>query len=773
MDDAPIRASLRDRLAAAGAALASAQARNAPAVEVDGLLDDLLRLADAASAPAGAIDALGGVGPSLPTSWCDPAKAPPPGGWCCTCGRFERRGGRWWRERDEPTGWTCVTCHPPDHLRPEQVVIASTFPDEATPLEVLVPAADHPRHSPPIPSPATPRAVPRRQRASAAVTRPAGANPVPRRAAAKDTAIPRRKADRLARFGMEDLTDEQRAPVAHALAGNHSAASSVAGSGKTRLLMTAAATAKSMGKTVLALAFNRSAAKTFRERGLSDAEARTMDGFCQIACVRQGIPVSVGERPAGKHGAGGGAEDLRDGRPSLGEWTERYPRDLQTAITRMVRRAIAIGLTLNLPDLPPIPGLPRIPLVGTVVAEDLHKKGEVIDEAIEGWKDVMRGAGGLPRSLRALFEQSPDTIVQEHWRTMANAAQDTMRALVEERIAGDWVAMTYLVAVRRLPLPMLPEVLLIDEAQDLNAVQHAVIRLIAERSGCAVLIAGDPRQAIYAWRGALSDSFDRLVASLEAQVFSVSTSFRVARAIEPWARVLVPDFRCHETNRQGSVTVLRGVAELHGWQPGDIVIARKNSSLLRAMIATMKARIPAALAPSVVTRFEDARKRLGYQPSTPVHEAREKVESLLAWIKEVGEDEEEQKRDATTVEDVLAVARSAYPEAYDLRAIEKWLRGMCRSGGNSEDTVSPDHVNFFTVHGVKGQEQSTVWIINPHHIPMKGDVHNQERNVWYVAITRAQETLTFCYTEPPPEIEEWRSLYAPDAEHGEDEDSSQ
>ena len=43
--------------------------------------------------------------------------APPtPGAWCSSC-----FGTRWWTERREPKGWRCATCHPPDHLKPEQV----------------------------------------------------------------------------------------------------------------------------------------------------------------------------------------------------------------------------------------------------------------------------------------------------------------------------------------------------------------------------------------------------------------------------------------------------------------------------------------------------------------------------------------------------------------------------------------------------------------------------------------------------------------------------
>jgi hypothetical protein len=47
----------------------------------------------------------------------DASLTPPPfGAWCKAC-----RGTRWWTERHEPKGWCCMTCHPPVHLRPDQI----------------------------------------------------------------------------------------------------------------------------------------------------------------------------------------------------------------------------------------------------------------------------------------------------------------------------------------------------------------------------------------------------------------------------------------------------------------------------------------------------------------------------------------------------------------------------------------------------------------------------------------------------------------------------
>lgn len=58
-----------------------------------------------------------------PASWTErPDCRPAPGAWCGCCGRIPPAyGGRWWQEREAPKGWRCWTCHPPDHLKPQDV----------------------------------------------------------------------------------------------------------------------------------------------------------------------------------------------------------------------------------------------------------------------------------------------------------------------------------------------------------------------------------------------------------------------------------------------------------------------------------------------------------------------------------------------------------------------------------------------------------------------------------------------------------------------------
>ena len=58
-----------------------------------------------------------------PPSWSDrPDCRPAQGAWCGGCGRHPPEyGGRWWQEREAPTGWRCWTCYPPAHLKPDNV----------------------------------------------------------------------------------------------------------------------------------------------------------------------------------------------------------------------------------------------------------------------------------------------------------------------------------------------------------------------------------------------------------------------------------------------------------------------------------------------------------------------------------------------------------------------------------------------------------------------------------------------------------------------------
>lgn len=74
--------------------------------------------------------------------------------------------------------------------------------------------------------------------------------------------------------------------------------------------------------------------------------------------------------------------------------------------------------------------------------------------------------------------------------------------------------------------------ILIDEYQDVNPVQVALLRQLAAPAQAQVFAIGDPRQAIYAFRGADSEMFHRFAQDFaHAQTFTISRNYRSQASI--------------------------------------------------------------------------------------------------------------------------------------------------------------------------------------------------------------------------------------------------
>ena len=83
------------------------------------------------------------------------------------------------------------------------------------------------------------------------------------------------------------------------------------------------------------------------------------------------------------------------------------------------------------------------------------------------------------------------------------------------------------------------EHLLVDEFQDVNAVQYRIVRLLAG-DGRNTFVIGDPDQAIYGFRGADHRYFHRLTDDFpDAQMFALETNYRSVRTILEAAHAVI------------------------------------------------------------------------------------------------------------------------------------------------------------------------------------------------------------------------------------------
>lgn len=135
----------------------------------------------------------------------------------------------------------------------------------------------------------------------------------------------------------------------------------------------------------------------------------------------------------------------------------------------------------------------------------------------------------------------------------------------------DYDDMIWLPIVNGYPIRK-SDVLLVDEAQDLNRCQQE----IALRAGKRLILCGDDMQAIYGFAGADSGSIDRMNDLLSengdnVEVLPLTVSRRCAKSVIREAQRLVPDIEALDNAPEGTVSTIehRRVQEMLA--PEDMV----------------------------------------------------------------------------------------------------------------------------------------------------------------------------------------------------------
>lgn len=108
--------------------------------------------------------------------------------------------------------------------------------------------------------------------------------------------------------------------------------------------------------------------------------------------------------------------------------------------------------------------------------------------------------------------------------------------------------------------------LLVDEYQDLNSCDLSVIKLLSEKSGCAVIGTGDDDQSIYSWRKAAPEGIRRFLNDYNnAEDYPLSVTLRCGKRIIYWANHVIQG----DPDRPSDRAVLN---PLHDSPDGEVAI---------------------------------------------------------------------------------------------------------------------------------------------------------------------------------------------------------
>lgn len=330
----------------------------------------------------------------------------------------------------------------------------------------------------------------------------------------------------------------------------------------------------------------------------------------------------------------------------------------------------------------------------------------------------------------------------------------------------DYNDMLWLPVVLGLTIPR-KKVLLVDEAQDLNRCQQ----VLAMRSADRLIVCGDPNQSIYGFAGADPESMTRLERYLSfrdlveaekngwlgaacaangVEVLPLTVTRRCCKAVTDLAKTIVRDFDCLPEAEQGLVETLPATVARTKYAPGDMVLCRTNAPLVAEAFKLIREGVPCRIQGrdfgKTLTAFtRKLMKRANIEDTDGTAELAAEAESWrvselarLGAMKNVSESRLDMVRDqADCVIDACENERTAGG------ILSKFDRLFSDDGeGNGKVVLS-------SAHRSKGLEADSVFILRPDLLPLQRRKQQpwekqQERNLQYVAYTRAKQRLTFC-----------------------------
>jgi DNA helicase-2/ATP-dependent DNA helicase PcrA len=364
--------------------------------------------------------------------------------------------------------------------------------------------------------------------------------------------------------------------------------------------------------------------------------------------------------------------------------------------------------------------------------------------------------------LLALMEQF-DCIPDEQWldagfdvRFVENAALQAMELAANTKPVEtgiDFADMIYLPVRNRWASRQYDKVV-VDEAQDMTTAQLELALGVCHKpeQGGRVCIVGDKHQAIYAFRGADVGSLDRLREELAASVLPLNTTYRCGHAIVAEAQRLVPAYTAGPNNPAGEVRTLPSKDLLNELQPGDFVLSRINAPLVQVAMSLLKMGKRVRIAGKDVGKniLMLAERLAGatmdeFNQNVDGWREREQGKALARFDKVVREtqpsaarrstleDQLEQRLDG--IADTASILLNVAGGCTNMMEMRNRITTLFTDDGLGDSTV----ITVSTVHRAKGLEADRVYVL-------KGtlrDTSDEEKNIEYVAITRAKHVLTW------------------------------
>lgn len=299
----------------------------------------------------------------------------------------------------------------------------------------------------------------------------------------------------------------------------------------------------------------------------------------------------------------------------------------------------------------------------------------------------------------------------------------------------DFDDMLYIALLYPHRFPRFPTILA-DEVQDFNALQHRMLSRLLLPGG-RLIAAGDDRQAIYAFRGALSDSYSALVGDFSMRELPLTVSFRCPKSVVYEAQRYVPDIEAAPTAIEGSVSY---PTHLSLENIPNNVLCRNNAPLIRLALSLL------VNGRTVEVAGQDIGKGL-ITLTKRITKKNLKTDEFLDRLDKWKEREEAKyPRRRARIRDKHLALKALSHHHKDLKGVQEHLAKLYPNP--NDRNYRPAEVQLSTIHRAKGREWPRVLFLDPQLLPSKYATTDSERlqedNLAYVGVTRAQKELIYC-----------------------------
>lgn len=342
------------------------------------------------------------------------------------------------------------------------------------------------------------------------------------------------------------------------------------------------------------------------------------------------------------------------------------------------------------------------------------------------------------KSLCALGDITPEP----HYEATLNYAI-TRSVQLAFQYELDFDDQLYMAALWSGPSSDKPEFVFVDEAQDLTPVQLFLLKRINAEN---TILVGDPMQAIYAFRGAMADSFDRIYAVWPDTVtLPLMTSFRIPQLVIPFLRERNPKLSTASKVKGEILSPARSMdikelLSLSEPATSKAILCRNNAPLYRVALACISAQVPFNLSDENFSNgiIRDIKREVPDTINTPANHTFVKL-MMDFWQSRAGDDTKLQSIARDKIAAIDALIEITHPST--VSGLIFTLQSLLKKSNPTAKLL------LSTAHKAKGLEFDFVVHLDSHLIPAKFATSPaqiaQEHNIAYVINSRTRNQLVF------------------------------